>query len=68
MPGGDHFVQTLLNVELLVSGAHNVGDGVGKVVQLHGKQVLQSERLWVHVKVLSSRLHQLLPVPVHTYM
>lgn len=66
VPRHHDFIQTLLNVEFLVGWAHYVRDGVGKVVQLHGKEVLQSERLGVHVKVLPSGLHQLLPVPIKT--
>ena len=46
--------QALLDAELLVGRGYNFGDGVGKLVQLHGEEVFQGEGLGVHVKVLSS--------------
>lgn len=52
VPAGKDFIQALLNAELFVGRADNVGNGLCKVVQLHGKQVFQSEGLRVHVKVL----------------
>ena len=52
MPRGDNFVQTLLNIELLGRRSDNVGDGVTEIVEFHCKEVLQSERLRIHVKVL----------------
>ena len=63
VPSSDHFVQALLDVELLVGRPHDIGDGLGKLVQLHGEQVLQSEGFRIHVEVLSRGIHQLLPVP-----
>ena len=63
LPGGHDLSQAFLNAQFLVGRGHNVRDGLSKVVQLHGKQVGQSEGLGVHVEILASQFHQLLPVP-----
>ena len=59
-----HLDQSLLNTQLLVSRGHYVRDGLGKVMQLHSEEVLQSEGLRIHVEVLLGYLHQFLPVPL----
>ena len=63
IPRVDHLDDALLNAQLFVGTPHNVRYGLGIVVELHGKQVLEREGLRVHVKVLPRHLHQPLPVP-----
>ena len=62
LPCTNNLCQTLLNAQLFVCRANNLRYGLIEVMQLHGKQVLQSECLRVHVKVLPCELHQLLPM------
>ena len=59
-PGG--VVLYLFDAQLLHGHAHNLADGLSEVVQLHGEEVLQSEGVRVHVELLASFCHQVLPV------
>ncbi len=52
----------LLNCQFFDGTVDNFPDGVLESVEFHGKDILQGECVWIHVKLLSSLAHQLFPM------
>ena len=57
-----NFHSYLLYAQLFCSRRDYLGDRFLEPMQLHGEHVLQRERLWVHVKLLTCFVHQFLPM------
>eukprot|EP00968_Pinguiococcus_pyrenoidosus_P001317 scaffold58_cov256-Pinguiococcus_pyrenoidosus.AAC.12 len=63
-PGAVDLAQLVLDLLLLHRLVHDFGDLLGEVVQLHGEDVLQRQRLGVHVEDDAGNLHERAPVPL----
>jgi len=54
----------LLDGSLLDGGVEYFGNVIHKAAEFHGKDVLQSERFWIHIELDTSLLHQFAPVTI----
>ena len=59
-----YVLDALLDGSLLDGEVENFTDVIDEATELHREYVLQRERLWVHVKLDVSLLHQPAPVTV----